>query len=397
MRWLMGSMILCALLVPLGAATAAPAGIGAPYGEAEPLPARDSYVLLFTGDVLPHPAVVSSAARNAASGGFDFSPMFSEVGLVIETVDLAICHLEVPLDSTSRSVKGFPRFSVPAEIAFDLAGAGFDGCSTASNHTFDRGVGGVAETLDVLDAAGLAHAGSARDALEAIGTLYDLGEVVVGHAAYSFGFLYPGVPRAEPWVANRIDADRIISHATALRRRGADFVVVSLHWGAEFATGPSGGQRALAEELSSHWAIDLIVGHHPHVLQPIEQISDKIVLFSLGNFLSNQTRPCCPSTSEEGALLLVRIDQQDRQWTVGEIRHVPTWVDRRGGHVITPALGEDAEASRHRSRLRRAAENAAETFGPSYPGLSPEEAYRWIVETVPQRLQAVRVPESDAA
>jgi poly-gamma-glutamate synthesis protein (capsule biosynthesis protein) len=397
MRRLVVALFVFALLVPLGTAGATRDGIGVPGPEIEPRAERDSYVLLFTGDVLPHPAVVSSAARNSRSGGFDFSPMLAELALFVEKVDLAICHLEVPLDPTSRVVKGFPRFSVPAELASDLGEAGFDGCSTASNHTFDRGTAGVVETLEVLEDAGLGHTGSARSALEALGTLYDLGGLVVGHSSYSYGFSYPGVPDDEPWVANRIDADRIINNAIALRRRGAGFVVVSVHWGAEFATRPSSGQRSLAEQLASHWAIDLIIGHHPHVLQPIEQVADKTVVFSLGNFLSNQTTPCCTTRSEEGAVLLVRVDGQDRQWEVGEVGYVPTWVDRRGGHVILPALGEEAEASRFRSRLRTAAENAAETFGLDAPGMSPAEAYRWVVDIVPQPWSEVPPPEEGPA
>ena len=92
--------------------------------------------------------------------------------------------------------------------------------------------------------------------------------------------------------------------------------------------------------------------------------------------------------------MLVRIDRADSMWQVGEIVHVPTWVDRRSGHIVTPALGEQAEASRHVRRLRTAAARAAATLGASSTGLSPSDAIRWIREVVPNRWQLSPMPPS---
>ena len=320
-------------------------------GQTVPPQPRESYVLALSGDTLIHPAVAASAGCHALEGLYDFRPMFSQLSLVIESADLALCHLEVPLDPASQNISGFPLFSAPAEIAEGLADAGYDGCSTASNHSLDREIAGALETLDVLDDAGLGHAGTARNPEDAAGTLYDLGTLTIGHTAYAYGFQNGGVPAERPWLVNRIDAERIVSDAADLRGRGAGFVVVSLHWGVEFSASPTAGQKALAAELLASPSVDLIVGHHSHVLQPIGEASGKTVIYGLGNFLSNQTAPCCPPQSEEGALVLVRIDRADSMWQVGEIVHVPTWVDRRSGHIVTPALGEQAEAS-HRCSTR---------------------------------------------
>lgn len=360
---------------------------------AEPAP-RSSYVLALTGDTLAHPRVTASALRHAGGDGYDFGPMFAEVSLLLQAVDLALCHLEVPLDPESRLVGGFPRFSAPAELAAGLVEAGFDGCSTASNHTFDQRAQGVLDTLTVLSDAGLGSAGTASRPEDAAGALYDLGGLVVGHSSYSYGFQRQGVPPDRPWLANRIDRDRILADAGELRARGADFVIVSLHWGVEYAGTPNASQRSLAESLLSSADVDLVVGHHPHVLQPIAEFSGKTVLYSLGNFLSNQTSPCCPPESEEGAIVLVRLDAEGGGWKVGAIRHVPTWVNRRNGHVITPALGEAAADSPHRARLARAAERVASDLGPRSVGLSVPEAFRWVLQSVPYRWEAETVTRS---
>jgi poly-gamma-glutamate synthesis protein (capsule biosynthesis protein) len=309
--------------------------------------------------------------------------------LVLRAADLALCHLEVPLDPTSRKVSGFPVFSAPREIASALAGAGFDGCSTASNHSLDRGVSGLFETLDVLDEEGLGHAGTARTAEDPVGWIYDLGGLRVGHLSYSYGVQHSGRARNTPWVANQIDTEKIVADAVVLRSEGANFVVVSLHWGAEFSSKPNGRQRSQADELMSAPEIDLIVGHHPHVLQPVTMVGDKPVLYSLGNFLSNQTAPCCPANSEEGVIVLLRVDAAGEGWEVSEIVHVPTWVDRRHGHVVTPALGDEAEASRHAGRLRTAADRTRATLGAAGEGLSPQDAYLWVREVTPSPWERV--------
>jgi poly-gamma-glutamate synthesis protein (capsule biosynthesis protein) len=352
---------------------------------------RQSFVLALTGDTLPHPRVSASAARHSDDGGYDFSPMFDGISIVVESADLALCHLEVPLDPESREISGFPVFSAPAELATALAGAGFDGCSTASNHSLDRGLHGALETLRVLDDAGLGHTGTAAGPEDAQGRLYDLGGLVVGHSSYSYGFQRHRVPADQEWLANQIDADRIIADATELRHRGAGFVAVSLHWGVEFSGTPSAGQRSLAEQLLADPAVDLVVGHHPHVLQPIALSSGKPVLYSLGNLLSNQTAPCCPPESEEGAILLIRVDSVDGGWEVGEMKHVPFWVDRHGGHIIEPALGDSAAESRHSRRLRQAATRVQRALGSESEGLSVPDAYRWILKGAPSRWQTTSV------
>ena len=325
--------------------------------------------LLFTGDVLPHTPVVSSAARNAGGQGHDFFPIFREVSPAVAAADWAVCHLEVTLGVPGVVSSSYPRLAAPASLADGLAGAGFDSCSTASNHSLDFGEAGVVSTIAALDQAGLAHTGTSTGTAEVNGILYSLDHLVVGHASYSYWFNGLNLPVDQPWLANQIDPDRILEDAARLRRVGADFVVISLHWGVEYFGEPRQVEVALAELLMASPDIDLIIGHHAHVIQPLAWVGDELVAFGLGNFLSNQSRP----TSQDGVMLLVRLESDLGAWAATDIAAVPTWVDRRNGHVIQSALSHPA--------LGPSAERTAEALGlqgVSVPLMSVLEARNWL-------------------
>jgi poly-gamma-glutamate synthesis protein (capsule biosynthesis protein) len=325
--------------------------------------------LLFTGDVLPHTPVVNSAARNTGGQGHDFSPMFAEVAPAVSAADWAVCHLEVPLGVPGVTSSSFPRLAAPGSIADGLAGAGFDSCSTASNHSLDFGEVGVVSTIAALDQAGLGHTGTATGAAQVNGILYVLDELVVGHASYSYWFNGLKLPVDQPWLANQIDPVRILEDAARLRRVGADFVVISLHWGIEYFAEPRQAEIDLAEKLMSSPDVDLIIGHHAHVIQPLDWVGDELVAFGLGNFLSNQSR----LQSQDGVMLLVRLESDRGAWLATEVSAVPTWVDRRNGHVIRSALAHPA--------LRPSAERTADSLGlagVSVPLLSVLEARSWL-------------------
>jgi Bacterial capsule synthesis protein PGA_cap len=331
--------------------------------------ARSEVTLLFTGDVLPHTPVVTSAARNTDGQGHDFSPIFREVAPAVAAADWAVCHLEVTLGVPGVGSSSYPRLAAPASLADGLAGAGFDSCSTASNHSLDFGEAGVVSTIAALDQAGLAHTGTATGTAQVNGILYSLDELVVGHASYSYWFNGLHLPVDQLWLANQIDAERILDDAARLRRVGADFVVISLHWGVEYFVEPRQAEIDLAAQLMSSPDIDLIIGHHAHVIQPLSWVGDELVAFGLGNFLSNQSRP----TSQDGVMLLVRLESVLGAWRPTEIAAVPTWVDRRNGHVIRSALAHPA--------LQVSAERTAYSLGlagVSVPLLSVREARSWL-------------------
>lgn len=263
-----------------------------PSGTPPALPVRRSFTMVFTGDVLIHAGVRNAAAEHGRSGDrdFDFRPLLDPVRPIIEGADRSVCHLEVTLASDNEGLAGYPRFRAPRELAADLADVGFDACSTASNHSLDYGVGGVTETLEVMDDAGLAFTGTARTSQEAESSrMVDIDGTSVAHLSYSYGFNGLTVPEDQPWTVGTIDADAILDDAARARRRGAALVVVSLHWGNEYQHDPNDQQRRLAPTLLASPDIDLLVGHHAHVVQPIDRIDGEWVVYGLGNLLSNQT------------------------------------------------------------------------------------------------------------
>ncbi|MCB0970836.1 MAG: CapA family protein, partial [Acidimicrobiales bacterium] len=234
-----------------------------------PPPPRE-VTLAFAGDLLPHLPIdrVAAADGRASGAAYDFAPMLAPLRPVLDDVDVAICHLEVPVAPEGTEPTGYPSFGAPGELVDAAAAAGYDGCSTASNHSLDRGRAGIEATLARLDAVGLGHVGTARSGEERLRpATYEVDGTTVAHLSYAYGFNGYRIPADAPWAANPIDVDRIHLDATAARQSGADVVVVSLHWGDEYRSQPSAYQRDVADRLLPWPDIDLVVGHHAHVVQ----------------------------------------------------------------------------------------------------------------------------------
>lgn len=295
--------------------------------------------LAFTGDLLPHLAVVARARSDGADAGvaYDFRPMLALVAPRLARADLAICHLEVPLSPDDTVISGYPVFSAPHELAVAVSAAGYDGCSTASNHSLDQRAAGVVSTLAVLDQNGLGHSGSARSAAEAErSTLFETPTgVTVGLVSGAYGF--NGFSPDVPWRVRGLDPTGLIAAGGAARRAGADLVVASLHWGVERRHEPTAEQLALAEQLSASGAFDLIVGHHAHVVQPIVRLHGVPVVFGLGNFLSNMTEP----DTRDGVIVRVRAarDPGATRWRF-DIALTPTTVDPTSFTVVPVGPGD---------------------------------------------------------
>jgi Bacterial capsule synthesis protein PGA_cap len=165
-----------------------PAAIPSPVATPDP---DASFTIVAAGDVLPHVPVLNSA--QLANGTYDFAPLLAPRNPWAQGADLALCHLEVPMAPDGAAPSGYPIVGSPAAIVpVLLRGQGWDGCSTASNHSVDRGFAGVTATLNALDAAGLGHAGTARTASEAqqpqLCTLDRAGpQITVAHLAATYG------------------------------------------------------------------------------------------------------------------------------------------------------------------------------------------------------------------
>ena len=288
-----------------------------------PAPAAPSFTLVATGDVLLHEPLWDQARADAqASGnaGLDFRPLLAGVAPLVGGADLAVCHLETPVAESVATAHGYPAFSVPPEIAPALADTGFDACTTASNHTFDRGAAGVDRTLAALDAAGIRHAGSARDPAEAAATtLLPAGDATVALLSYTFGFNGVPPPDGQAWRSNPIEEGRILADAARARAVGADVVVVAMHWGDEYDPAPNAQQQSLGPALVRSPDVDLVLGHHAHVVQPIEAIDGEWVVYGMGNMVARHGTQGAPN--QEGLLVRFTFTEGPHGWRVTQAEY----------------------------------------------------------------------------
>ena len=332
--------------------------------------------LIASGDVLPHGPVLRQAGAYGSRAGqpYDFRPMFAELRPVVAAADLAICPLEVPLSGDGGGVASWPSFNAPPQLAEALRWTGYDACSTASNHAMDRGPGGVAATIDVLDRAGLRHDGTARDAAEAAAsTIVEVRGLRVGLLSYAYGLNGGPLPAGRPWLVNLIDPARILDDARAARAAGARFVVVLLHWGQENQAAPTPSQRELARRLLAAPEVDLILGHHVHVVQPIERVGGKWVAYGMGNSLSNQTPSCCAAGSQDGVLVKVTVGENAGGLRVREVRYAPTWVEHPSFRIrsVLTALADRSLPAATRRALQAARDRTRRAVGPTPRPLPP--------------------------
>ena len=323
--------------------------------------------MAFTGDILTHRAVNRSAAR--PDGTYDYVGMFANTAALVRSFDLAICHLESPVSPDENVIVEPPRLSVAAEMAPALAAGGYDRCSTASNHSLDRGSAGIDATVNALEAAGVGQSGMARTPEEVLPELLTINDVRLAHLSYTFSFNgLPPIP-GEPWRSNLIDPERVIADARAVRELGAEAVIVSFHWGAERGVQPTTEQRRVAEAVTSSGSVDIIVGHHAHVLQPIEQVNGVWVIWGMGNVLSDHpTSSKWPAQSQDAAVFTSALMRND-DGTITVERPVvyPTWCDTEAGHTIRLTSEADDPSvpidDFVRNQLRASQQRTAEVLG----------------------------------
>ena len=247
--------------------------------------------LLFIGDAMQHSKQVQTAQR--ADGTYDYSECFALLKPDIEAADYAVANLEVSLGGAPYS--GYPCFSAPDEYAQQLKNDGFDLLLTANNHCLDRRDKGVRRTIETLDKMGISHIGTyvnraARN--KQLPFIVDINGIKVAILVYTYGT--NGIPIQGDVVVDFIDQQLIAADIAKAREKGAHAICVNLHWGIEYQLKPVAAQRTLADWLAIQ-GVDLIIGGHPHVVEPMEvrysEEHDKNVLlvYSMGNFISNQS------------------------------------------------------------------------------------------------------------
>ncbi|MDR1577085.1 MAG: CapA family protein [Deltaproteobacteria bacterium] len=337
---------------------------------------KRSLRLLATGDILTHTSL--RVAASLKDGGFDFIPFFEHVTDLFHQGDLVIGNLETPLAGAERGYSGYPQFNAPEELAASLKAVGFTTLVLANNHALDRGWSGLAATINNVQKAGLDYAGAYVDPADKARRLISVyNGILVGVLAYSYGFNgSPGPNKEEDWRLGFIENEGALEDIFEARRRGADFVIVNLHFGQEYQRQPNQSQKDLVGRILEGdperglMGADIVLGHHPHMVQPYlvgaRRDQDQLVVFSLGNFISNQSKPY----TNLGLILdcLLSIDEAGRK-AIEAINLIPTAchtlvVDRRKTFRVFPlAMAVDSPSSLSflsKNELKKMAKHQAE-------------------------------------
>ncbi|MBA4538510.1 CapA family protein [Bacillus aquiflavi] len=241
------------------------------------------------GDILIHDRVYEDAR---IENGYDFKPMLQGVKEYLQKPHLLLANQETILGGIEIGLSSYPSFNSPHEVGDALIDSGVDIVSTANNHTLDRGEKAIINAINYYESTGLPYVGHFKDDKDrqTLRILTTNG-IKVAYLSYTYGTNGIPVPEGKEHLVNLIDKEKMKDEIHRAKEQ-ADIVVMSLHWGNEYQRLPTEEQKELAQFLADE-GIDILFGHHPHVLQPMEFLKAKddrnvFVVYSLGNFLSGQ-------------------------------------------------------------------------------------------------------------
>jgi poly-gamma-glutamate synthesis protein (capsule biosynthesis protein) len=337
-----------------------------------------------TGDIMMHADVKQAAAQQG------FPALWADLAPVWKDADVAFANLETPVaPATGRPGRPY-QFNAPAELPGELKAAGLQVLSTANNHAFDQGPKGVMETLQRLRAAGLVPIGTGATKAEAEQATYlERNGLKLAFLAFSdiFNNDLDGSP-SNPWV-RKLDLGPACL-AVAEARKQADAVIVSIHWGVEDHHEPTPRQQEAAARLVAAGA-DVILGHHPHVLQPAAWVyaggRKGFAAYSMGNFISNQNRVYRPADKpamgdeRDGLLMRIVLRKAPEGVEIVSAEGIPLWCEnnwrnRQSGRMIRTVRIADAlkAPEADTATLEARAARIREVVGPVVPVIQPQEA-----------------------
>lgn len=316
-----------------------------------------SATVVNTGDILVHSTVLDGAKTK--DGGYDFESFFKSAKKYFNAADLSVINLEVTLGGKeSGAFSGYPVFNTPDSLADTIKSAGLNFVLTANNHSYDTGLFGLKRTAQVLKEKGIDFIGTKETESDPTYTVKDVNGVKLGIINYTYETTCNTAGRKalngnilKPEANNLINSfsyqriDSFYSEAEnvikAMKNDGADAIVFYMHWGNEYQLSPNTWQKSIAQKLCD-LGVDVIVGGHPHVLQPMEVIysqdseNSTVCIYSTGNAISNQRKEImdsCPSGhTEDGVLFYYTFDKYSNGDVVlSSVDLVPIWVDKYKG------------------------------------------------------------------
>jgi len=309
--------------------------------ESEPEPPKEDthFTMSVIGDIMCHNSQYKDAYVSS-TGSYDFSYVFQDIKDYVSNADIAIGNLETTFAGKDRGYSNYPQFNTPEQLAYNLKDFGIDVLSTANNHSMDTYFSGIVSTLNYLDDAGIAHVGTnaTLDAQNEI-LIKDVNGIKIAFLAFTYGTNGISIPSDKSFAVNLISDDFILQQLTLAKEQNPDLICVSMHWGIEYQTKQNSEQERLANLLFENGA-DVILGSHPHVLQPMEKktitledgsTKDCFVIYSLGNFMSGQTYP----NTRNSIILNMSFTKngETEKISIDDISYVPIYMYRasRGG------------------------------------------------------------------
>ncbi len=346
--------------------------------------------VLSTGDVMVHSPQLSGAYVSS-SKSYDFSDFFKASKPYFEEADLSVANLEVTFGGKSAGAySGYPLFNCPDTLADAIKSSGLNFLLTANNHSYDTGFKGLVRTAQVLKEKNIEFIGTREISDDPIFAVKDVNGIKIGMANYTYSTYNSstGVKAlngmtmkkeanelVNTFCYNHLDDFYADAEATIeqMKQNGAEFIVFYMHWGNEYQLKPNTYQKQIAQELSN-LGVNIIIGSHPHVIQPMELIHSEdgenttVCLYSTGNAVSNQRQELmdsCPSGhTEDGMFFYYTLRKKGDEVTLKSVNVIPTWVNKysgKGGYIYTIYPLEEATdgakkyglSSSHSNRAKR--------------------------------------------
>ena len=333
--------------------------------------------IVAVGDIIVHEEQLK-AQFNESTGEYNFDNNFKYVKSYIKSADMALANLETTLAGEKQKYTGYPLFNSPSSIVDALKDCGFDILSTVNNHTIDRGSAGVFSTVAEIEKRKLKVVGTRENLDKKPYIIEEVKGIKIGVISYSYETPRKGknktlnaieIPSDVTKLLNTFsyeyieeDLNKIKLQIDEMKSKGAEAIVFFIHWGNEYERQPNVHQTSIASRLCDY-GVDVIVGSHPHVIQPIEFITSKktgkksLVVYSMGNFISNQQYERTNNRyTEDGIIVNIQLkkNKTSKDITIGAVSYIPTWVhrysaDSRLVYEVVPLV--DALASKEEYNL----------------------------------------------
>ena len=319
--------------------------------ETQPITEVSRATITAAGDVMMHIPVINSGKQS--DGTYNYDEIFSKITSYVNKADFAVVNLETTLGGADKEYSGYPKFNCPDAIAGAVKNAGFDLFLTANNHANDTGAAGLKRTYETVKATGLEILGTTETAEEAKYKVMDVGGIKVGMICYTYGEIDSNTGRPsvnglplDDSVSSRINVfdyykldvfyGQMKNHIEAMKEEGAETIVLFIHWGEEYQLTPNDYQKKIAQQMCD-LGVDVIVGGHPHVVQPITMLTSTgdtahrtLCMYSVGNLLSNQRSDNVGVSSghtEDGVLLsFTFVKYSNGEVHLDSADLLPTWV-----------------------------------------------------------------------